>query len=83
MIEIVMKKVVRQRDKLLRQLLLGQRVGRKAWRPDDGFVAEGNFKTLDECASFLDIQARKHWPESLYALGYFEHARREANRENK
>ena len=42
----------------------------------NGFVAEGNFRTLDECADFLDREARRHYPESLYALGRLEHGRR-------
>jgi hypothetical protein len=47
----------------------------------NGFVAEGNFRTLDECADFLDREARKHYPDSAYALGRLEHERRrEANR---
>lgn len=46
----------------------------------NGFRAEGNFTTLDEAADFLDLQARKHFPESLYVLGPVEHARRRAAR---
>jgi hypothetical protein len=46
----------------------------------NGFVAEGNFHTLDEAAEFLDRQARIHFRESVYALGNLEHARREAIR---
>jgi hypothetical protein len=46
----------------------------------NGFVAEGNFQTLDECADFLDRKARKHFPESSYALGKAEHLRREVTR---
>ncbi len=46
----------------------------------NGFVAEGNFQTLDECADFLDRQARIHCPESVYSLGKIEHERREAVR---
>jgi hypothetical protein len=46
----------------------------------NGFVAEGNFRTLDECADFLDRQARKYCPESSYALGRMEHDRREIAR---
>jgi hypothetical protein len=46
----------------------------------NGFVAEGNFESLDECATFLDQQARKHFPESSYALGKAEHLRREVIR---
>ena len=44
------------------------------------FVAEGNFRTLYECADFLDREAKKHFPESSYALGKLEHGRREAIR---
>lgn len=46
----------------------------------NGFVAEGNFKTLDEAATFLDLQARIHFPDSVYALGPLEHAKRELDR---
>lgn len=46
----------------------------------NGFVAEGNFRTLDEAAEFLDRQARKHFAGSVYALGIVEHAKREAVR---
>jgi hypothetical protein len=46
----------------------------------NGFVAEGNFRTLDEAADFLDREARKHFAESVYALGKIEHDRREAIR---
>ena len=42
----------------------------------NGYAAEGNFETLDEAATFLDLQARKHFPESLYALGRIELERR-------
>jgi hypothetical protein len=35
--------------------------------PMKGFMAEGNFRTLDEAAAFLDRLARKQWPESAYA----------------
>jgi hypothetical protein len=35
----------------------------------NGFVAEGNFRTLAECAEFLDREARRHSPESVYAGG--------------
>lgn len=33
----------------------------------NGFVAEGNFRTLDEAATFLDREARKHFADSKYA----------------
>jgi hypothetical protein len=33
----------------------------------NGYAAEVNFDSLDEAATFLDTQARKHFPESLYA----------------
>lgn len=33
-------------------------------------------KSLDEAANFLDCEARKHFPESAYALGKLEHERR-------
>jgi hypothetical protein len=46
----------------------------------NGFVAEGNFHTLDEAADFLDREARKHFAESVYSLGRLEHGRREAIR---
>jgi hypothetical protein len=46
----------------------------------NGIVAEGNFRTLGECADFLDRQARIHFAESVYALGKVEHDRREAVR---
>ena len=39
----------------------------------NGFVAESNFRTLDECAYFLDLEARTHFPRSLYALGKLKH----------
>ena len=42
----------------------------------NGFVAEGNFRNLVEAADFLDRQARKHFPDSVYALGPIEHQRR-------
>ena len=42
----------------------------------NGYTAEGNFETSDEAATFLDVQARKHFPESLYALGPVELERR-------
>ena len=42
----------------------------------NGYAAEGNFRMLDEAATFLDVQARKHFPESLYALGPIELERR-------
>jgi hypothetical protein len=37
--------------------------------PTNGFMADANFTTLDECAEFLDREARIHSPESLYSLG--------------
>jgi hypothetical protein len=42
----------------------------------NGFVAEGNFRTLDEAADFLDCEARRHFPESVYSLGKVEHEQR-------
>ena len=42
----------------------------------NGYAAEGNFGTLDEAATFLDIQARKHFSESVSTLGPIEHERR-------
>ena len=42
----------------------------------NGYAAEANFETLDEAATFLDVQARKHFPESDYALGPIELERR-------
>lgn len=44
----------------------------------NGFRAEGNFRTLDEAADFLDLEARKHFPESVYVLGPVEHEKRRA-----
>jgi len=46
----------------------------------NGFVAEGNFENLVEAARFLDMQARKHFSDSVYALGRVEHDRRQAIR---
>lgn len=43
----------------------------------NGFKAEGLFRTLDEAATFLDLEARRHFAHSVYALGAVEHARRE------
>ena len=48
----------------------------------NGFVVEGNFRNLVEAAEFLDRQARKHFPDSVYAVGRVEHDRREAIRLN-
>jgi hypothetical protein len=48
--------------------------------PTNGFMSEANFNTPEECAEFLDHQARIHCPESVYALGKLEHGRREALR---
>jgi hypothetical protein len=50
----------------------------------NGFKAEDNFKTLDECGEFLDRQTRIHFPDSLYTLGKLEHERRrmEVERQN-
>ena len=42
----------------------------------NGFVAEGNFGTLDEAADFLDREARKHFAKSLYAVGRFRYQNR-------
>ena len=42
----------------------------------NGFRAEGNFRSLDEVAAFLDREARKHFPDSAYALGRAEFNRR-------
>ena len=41
----------------------------------NGFVAEGNFRTLTESATFLDQQARRYFAESVYALGPIEYER--------
>lgn len=46
----------------------------------NGFVAEGNFRILDEAADFLDREARKYFAESTYALGKLEHDKRRAFR---
>ena len=46
----------------------------------NGFVAEGNFRTLDEAADFLDREARRHFSESVYSLGKVEHERRQSTR---
>jgi hypothetical protein len=42
----------------------------------NGFKAKANFRTLDECADFLDVQARIHCPEAAYSLGAVEHYQR-------
>jgi hypothetical protein len=41
--------------------------------PTKNFMAEGNFRTLDEGAEFLDRQARRNCPESAYSLGKLEY----------
>lgn len=46
----------------------------------NGFVAEGNVKSLQDAAACLDREARKHFPDSVYAVGEVEHDRREAVR---
>jgi hypothetical protein len=48
--------------------------------PTNGFMSEANFHTQEECAEFLDRQARIHYSESVYSLGAMEHERREAVR---
>jgi hypothetical protein len=35
--------------------------------PMNGYVAEGNVKTADQAAAWLDKQARIHFPASKYA----------------
>jgi hypothetical protein len=49
----------------------------------NGFAAETNCSTLDEAAAFLDREAKRHFPESVYALGKLEFERRIAARETK
>ena len=48
----------------------------------NGFVAFAECKSLDEAADFLDLEARKHFPESTYALGKLEHERRRLRTRN-
>lgn len=35
--------------------------------PMNDFKSEANFRTLDECAEFLDREARIQFPDSAYA----------------
>ena len=79
-IEIVMKKLYESEINCAISSMWDDHWTVKLGDEFNGFVAEGNFRTLDECADFLDRQARIHCGESLYALGKLEHERREATR---
>ncbi len=43
----------------------------------NGFLATASFRTLEESADFLDRKAKKHYPDSSYAIGNREYERRD------
>jgi hypothetical protein len=45
--------------------------------PMNGFMSEAQFMSTEEGADFLDRQARKYCPDSLYSLGPVEFERRQ------
>jgi hypothetical protein len=63
----VLTDLPRRRTELLDQLHLGFRLGRELGNELNGFVAEGNVKTPEEIAEFLQNAAIKHFPTSDYA----------------